>query len=113
VHHRGGVAPEQGTHLGAQPFPDAPDGIFAGLDQRHPAVVAADVEPEEVAPLADVDDLGLGLVEDQAARAQPLGQVLPDLFRVLATAAERQQVVRLCRAPDYADPGRRLRGQGG
>ena len=55
MQHRGGIAPKQSTHLGAQPFPDAPYGGVAGFDQREFAVVAADVEPEKVTSLVEVD----------------------------------------------------------
>src|SRR6266545_2797693 len=112
--HRGPVAPAQGAHLGAQPYPDTPHGFLAGFDQRQLTVVAADVEPEKVTPLVDVDDAGLVLVEDQAPGLQPLRQPLLDLFRLLATVAEGQKIVGIAdqRGQSYAvsaRPALRLR----
>jgi hypothetical protein len=122
MQHRGGIAAKQNTHLGAQPFPDSPYGVVAGFDQREFAVIAADVEPQKVTPLVEVDDLGLGRIETKTSGPQPLGQLLLDLFRVLMSAAERQQIVgiadrhrslRRCldtasTASEVADPGRRF-----
>src|SRR5207342_539984 len=101
---------------------DSPYGVVAGFDQREFAVVAADVEPEKVTPLVEVDDLGLGLVETKTSGPQPLGQLLLDLFRVLTTAAKHQQIVGIAdqhrslrrsldaapTASEIPDPGRRF-----
>ena len=56
------VRAAQGAQLGRQPFPEPPDGRLGRLDQQL-ALVAADIEPQEVQALAEVDDLRLVLVE--------------------------------------------------
>jgi hypothetical protein len=50
-----------------------------------------------------MDDLSLVLVEDQTSGRQPLGQPRLDMLRLLLAVAERDQVVGLCRALDYAE----------
>jgi hypothetical protein len=55
------------TDASCEPFPEPPDGRPGRLDQQL-AVIAADVEPEEVETLAEVDDFRLVLVEGQPSR---------------------------------------------
>ena len=61
--HCFGVGPSQSQHLGGEPFPMPSQGRLGWLDQQL-ALVAADVEPQEVETLVEVDDLRLLLVED-------------------------------------------------
>ena len=76
----------------AEPFPEPPDGRLGRLDQQL-ALVAADVEGEEVKALAEVDDLRLILVEGQAPWRQPLRQPRLDLDSLLLAVAEHDHVV--------------------
>jgi hypothetical protein len=50
------VTAAQGARFGREPFPEPPDGRLGRLDQQL-AVIPADVEPEEIKTLAEVDDL--------------------------------------------------------
>ena len=68
-------------------------------------MVAADVEPEEIAPLVEVGDPGLVLIEDQTPGRQPGGQPRLDPLGLLLTVTQRKQIVGLCRPVDYADRG--------
>jgi len=83
--HRHSVGPTQGPQLGGEPPPDPPDGLLAGLDQQLVVGIAADVEPQEIEPLGQVDDLGLGLVEAKTPGRQPPGELRLNLL-CLATA---------------------------
>ena len=56
-------------------------------------MVAADVEPEKVAPLIEVRDPGLRIVEGQAPGRQPLGQPSLDLLRLLLAVTQRNKVI--------------------
>jgi hypothetical protein len=99
------VTAAQDAHLGREPFPEPPDGRLGRLDQQL-AVVAADVEPEEIEALAEVDDLRLVLVEGQAPGCQPLRELCLDLLGLLLAVAEHDHVVGI---PDrHRDPGMRF-----
>jgi hypothetical protein len=65
-------------------------------------VVPADVEPEEIKAFIEGDDARLVLVEGQAPGRQPCGKFRLDLLGLLPGVAEGDQVVGLCRGPDYA-----------
>src|SRR3954452_10815249 len=93
--------PFQGTHLGGEPTPDSPHGRLAGFDQQL-AVVATDVEPQEVEAALDVDDVCLVLVEREPSGGQPLSQPVPDLFCLVLGVADDDKVVGLCRVRGYA-----------
>jgi hypothetical protein len=84
--------PARGPHLGSQPFPDPLHGRLARLDQQL-AAVASDVESQEVLPIVEVHDAGLGLVEAQPPSCQPPGQPRLDLLRLLTRVAQGEQVV--------------------
>ena len=58
----GRVGTVQRTDLYGQPSPEPPHRRRAGFDEQL-AVVAADVESEEVEPVVNMDDLGFVLVE--------------------------------------------------
>ena len=64
------------------------DGLISSL-----RAVAADVEPEEVKALAEVDDPRLVLVEGQAPGRQPLRQPRLDLLGLLLAVAEHDHVI--------------------
>ena len=64
------------------------DGLISSL-----RAVAADVEPEEVKALAEVDDPRLVLVEGQAPGRQPLRQPRLDLDGLLLAVAEHDHVI--------------------
>src|SRR6266508_3072594 len=81
--HHFGVGPSQGPRLGAEPFPDPPHGGLARLGQQL-AAEPADVEPQEVTALGEVDGARLVLVEDQTPGRQPRGQPRLDLLGLLA-----------------------------
>jgi hypothetical protein len=68
--------------------------------------VATQVEPEEVEAFFEVDDARLVLVEDQTPGCQPARKLFLDLFGLLPGIAAGDQVIGLCRAPDYAELGR-------
>jgi hypothetical protein len=80
---------------------------LARFDQQL-AVVAADVEPEEIAPLVEVGDPGLVLIEDQTPGRQPGGQPRLDLLGLLLTVTQRKQIVGI--ADNDRRPGCRPRG---
>jgi len=86
------VQAAQLARLGGEPFPEPLDGRPGRLDQQL-AVVTADVEPEEVEALAEVDDLRLVLVEGQAPGRQPLREPRLNLFGLLLAVAEHDHVV--------------------
>ena len=102
------VAAAQGAQFGREPFPDPPDGRLGWLDQQLAVGIAADVEPEEVQALAEVDDLRLILVEGQAPGRQPLREPRLDLFGLLLAVAEHDHVVGVPdrdRGPSLGAPG--------
>jgi hypothetical protein len=65
---------------------------LARFDQQL-AAVAADVEPQEVDPVVEVDDAGLVFVEDQPSGRQPRGQPRLDLLGLLTGVTHGQQIV--------------------
>ena len=67
-------------------------GRLGRLDQQF-ARLAADVEPEEIEALVEVDDARLVLVEGQPPGRQPLGQACLDLFGLLPAGAQGDKVV--------------------
>ena len=78
--YRPRVGSAQGASLRSEPFPDSPGGCLGWFDQKL-AVVAADVESQEVEPgMSDMDYPGLLLVEGQAPGRQPLGKLRFDVF---------------------------------
>ena len=87
------VGPAQGGGLGGQSFPDPSHCLLARLGQELAVGVAADAEPEEVEPLAEVDDPGLGLVEREAPGLQPPGEPFLDLLGLRAGRAQYGQVI--------------------
>jgi len=87
------VRSAQGARLGREPFPEPPDGRLGRLDQQLAVVIAADVEPEEVKALTEVDDARLVLVEGQAPGRQPLREPRLDVFGLLLAVAKRDHVV--------------------
>ncbi|MDH6115617.1 hypothetical protein P3T34_007832 [Kitasatospora sp. MAP12-44] len=87
-----GVDPSQVHHLGGEPVPYPLQGILARLDQQR-AVVAADVEPQEVEAIVEVRYARLVLVEGQAPGRQPRGEPRLDLLGLVTAVAERDQVV--------------------
>jgi hypothetical protein len=96
------VAPAQGAQLGAEAFPDPSDGRLARLDQRL-AVVAADVESQEVEALVEGDDARLVLVEGKTPGRQPAGEPGLDLERLLPGVAADDEIIGLCRVASYAE----------
>jgi len=101
------VAPAQGAHLLAEPLPDPSDGRLARLDQRL-AVVAADVESEEVEALVEADDARLVLVEGQTPGRQPAGEPGLDLERLLPGVAQDDEIIGVpdrCRAARHDPTG--------
>src|SRR5712692_10414868 len=65
-----------------------------GAQEIRPSTgVAADVEPEEVEALAEVDNTRLVRVEGQAPGRQPLREPRLDLFGLLLAVAEHDHVV--------------------
>ena len=83
---RSRVRAPEGAHLGGQPSPDPLDGGLAGFDEQL-AVVAADVESQEVESLVEVDDARLVLVEGQTPGRQPFRQSPLDLVGLFQTVA--------------------------
>ena len=90
--HRVGVGPSQGRDLLGQPPPDPPQRILARLGQQL-APVAADLEPQEVHPLIEVGDAGLGLVEGQPPGLQPPGEPLLDVLGLLTGVTQGEHIV--------------------
>ena len=101
----------QGPHLAGQPFPESSDGLPAGFDQQLAVGVAADVEPQEVAALGEVDDSRLVLVEGQTPGCQPPGESRLDLLGLFTAVTDRNEVIGLCRPPDYAERGDKGAGE--
>jgi hypothetical protein len=75
-------------------LPEPLDGLGARFDQQLAVAVAPKVESPEVEPfLIEADDPGLGLVEGQAPRRQPLSQPSLDLFGLLSGVTAGDQIV--------------------
>jgi hypothetical protein len=86
------VQAAQPARLGGESFPEPLDGRLGRLDQQL-AVIPADIEPEEVKALAEVDDLRLVLVESQAPGRQPSRQPRLDLPGLLLAVAEHDHII--------------------
>jgi hypothetical protein len=86
-----------------KPFTEPLDGLCARLDEQLAVGVAAEVECEEIEPVAQVHDPGLGLVEGQPSRLQPPGQPRLYLARTSTLAlqdpiASLNRQIRSCQA---------------
>src|SRR5258708_38709280 len=64
-------------------FPGPLDGRSARFDKQFAVMVAAEIKSEKIKPLRKGDDPGLGLIESQPSRLQPLGQPRLDLLSLL------------------------------
>src|SRR5712671_4217594 len=91
--NRDGVTSPEGAHLGGGPFPDPPNCLGAGHDEQLAVWVAADVEPQEIEPGCQVDDLCLVLVEGKTPGCQPLSQPGLDLFGLPARMAQSDKII--------------------
>jgi hypothetical protein len=95
----------QGTDLVLQ-RPDGPVGN-EGVDVplvRASLAAPPDAEPEEVERLAHVHDPGLGRGQPKTQRRQHINDFFAQGFDVVAgTVHEYDEIVGLCRLPDYAD----------
>ena len=87
------VRPSQGLCFRGQASPDPSQRLFARLGQQLAVGIAADAEPEEVEPLAEVNDPRLGLVERKAPGFQPPGKPRLDLLGLRAGGAQDGQIV--------------------
>jgi hypothetical protein len=87
------LAPRRVRNSRASRFAEFLDGRLARLDQQLAVAVAPQVETQEVEPLGEVHDPGLGLVEHKAPRCQPRGQPRLDLLGLLPGGTAGDQVI--------------------
>ena len=71
------LAPRRAVASADSRSPDPSHCLLARLGQELAVGVAADAEPEEVEPLAEVDDPGLGLVEGEGPWAPATRRAVP------------------------------------